>query len=58
MLLKGNIAGQALREEHLMRWLQNALQMGRITLGEWQLFGELIESNSPRHGPVLSRDLQ
>ena len=58
MLLKGNIASQAFRKQHLMRGLQHALQVRWITLSERQLFGELIESDPPRHGPVFSRDLQ
>ena len=58
MLLKGNIAGQAFRKQHLMRRLQNALQVRWITLSERQLFGELIKSNSPRHGSVFSRHLE
>jgi len=58
MLLKGNIAGQAFRKQHLMRRLQHTLQVRWITLSERQLFGELIESDSPRHCPVFPCDLQ
>jgi len=58
MLLKRNIASQSLREQHLMRRLQYTLQVGRVTLRERQLLSELIQSDSPRHRTVFSRNLQ
>ena len=58
LLSEDDVASEASCDQHLMRGLENALKMRRVSLSEWELLGELIECDSPRHCSVLTRNLE
>src|SRR5512145_585001 len=45
-------------EEHLVRWLKDALQMGGETLGEGELLGDSVEGDPPGHHAFGASDLE
>ena len=47
ILLDADVPQQAGAQQHFMGGLQNALQMGRITLGEWELLSQPLQRNAP-----------
>lgn len=47
LLLNGHFAQEAGRDQHFVRWLQDALQVRWITLGEGKLFGQVRQGNAP-----------
>ena len=47
LLLNRHFAQEASRDQHLVRWLQDALQVRWITLCEGKLFGQVCQGNAP-----------
>lgn len=52
-LPKGRVAQQPSRDQHLMCWYEDALQVRRIPLRERQLRGEPLKRNTPRSAVLV-----
>ena len=52
MLPDGGISKHTLRHEHLMRRLEDPLEVRRVALGEGKLLSELIQADTPGEATV------
>jgi hypothetical protein len=57
MLPDGSVAKHALRHEHVVGRLEHPLEVGRIALSQGELFGELVQRDTPGEPSVGSSDL-
>src|SRR5262245_25788691 len=52
------VADHALADQHLVGRLEDALEVGRVFLGEGDLEGELFEGDAPGDGALGAGDLE
>src|SRR3954468_1686916 len=58
LLTNGRVAQDPMLDEHVVRWLQDALEVGRVSLRQGKLFGELVEADAPGEPAVGASHLE